>query len=123
MAGRLAQRCALLLALGLAGAGGCKDRDAATRAIGAPCEDDVACEERCLPAVRWPSGFCSIDCASRAECPAATDCIATEVDGTVCLFACFDDRDCAFLDDLGGEWSCQELEGPSGRHPVCAPKR
>ena len=91
----------------------CKPDEGITRDLGAPCVDDGDCTTRCLPGPRWPQGFCSLGCAGPSDCPAGASCADT-VDGDVCLFACFDDGDCGFLEDgIDDDWACRQL--------VCAP--
>src|SRR5262245_24231234 len=87
----------------------CTTSDPRTRGLGAPCRDQADCERRCLPAPRWPDGFCSLDCRSQADCPVGAGCAMAGADGQVCLFLCFDDRDCGFLEnDVMKRWTCGE---------------
>jgi hypothetical protein len=72
---------------------------------------------RCPAPADFPDGFCSLDCSATADCPDDAECV--EVQGGVCLFACIDDRDCAFI---GPGWACREellLENPTVRTTVC----
>ena len=101
---------------------GCKKQDGISRELGAACRDQTDCDGRCLPDPRWPGGFCSLSCSATDDCPVGSDCAHTG-DGDVCLFLCFDDRDCNFLEEEAGmEWSCQTLTGPGAQTLVCAPR-
>lgn len=81
----------------------CSD-EGVSRAVGARCDQSADCEERCLTSSNdYPDGFCSLDCSSSSQCPSDAEC--ADKDGGVCLFACFDERDCAFL---GPTWTCRE---------------
>jgi hypothetical protein len=98
---------------------GCKKSDGISRELGASCDSHADCADTCLPEPRWPGGFCSLDCVETSSCPVGSDCVTTG-DGKVCLFLCFDDRDCAFLEaagELRAEWSCRDVDGAR----VCAP--
>jgi hypothetical protein len=97
----------LVIAL-LCAALGCRAPTDATRELGAPCDLDVECNERCLPAPRWPQGFCSKACAATADCPVGADCVTRDPDGAVCVFVCHDDRDCDFLESslVEDAWAC-----------------
>jgi hypothetical protein len=96
----------------------CKKSDGISRDLGASCESHSDCNDRCLPEPRWPGGFCSIDCTVTDDCPVGSDCVTTG-DGDVCLFLCFDDRDCDFLESASSEdvWACRNLDGLE----VCSP--
>ena len=102
----------------------CTSSDALTRDLGARCTFDPDCAELCLPAPRWPGGFCTRGCAGRDDCPAGAECITPGGgEASVCLFACFDDGDCRFL-EVGGvemDWACRSGRGPSGAAEVCSP--
>jgi hypothetical protein len=118
---RVASFLVLATLLGL----GCKRLDGISRDIGAACESHADCTERCLPQPRWPGGFCSLECVATRDCPVGSDCVST-ADGDVCLFLCFDDRDCGFLEAPGviaASWRCRQLPGPTPQAEVkaCAP--
>lgn len=98
---------------------GCQVADGISREIGAACVTADDCEDRCLASPRWPQGFCSRDCHTTPSCPVGSACVPT-VDGEVCLFLCFDDPDCGFLESEEGAtaWACRV----SGEVKVCAPE-
>lgn len=101
---------------------GCKVSDGISRELGAACRNGKDCEDMCLPAPRWPQGFCSRTCTAASGCPVGAECVGTE-DGDVCLFACFDDRDCVFLEQGGTTaWKCRDLSSPAGVKKACAPE-
>lgn len=75
-----------------------------SRTIGARCDAPAECEDRCLlPSADFPGGFCTLDCGSARDCPSGATCV--DRGGGVCLLACLDDTDCAFL---GEGWRCRE---------------
>lgn len=92
------------------------DSSDVSRAVGARCDRDTECDERCLePHPDWPDGFCTLSCDSDVDCPADTACIEDE--GGVCTFRCAGEADCAFL---GAGWTCQTRNGkPEGTVMVC----
>jgi hypothetical protein len=115
------RRLALPLLCAVLALASCRPADGISRELGAACQSHADCDERCLPSPRWPAGFCSRDCMTTSQCAAGAACVRT-VDGEVCLFSCFDDADCAFLDDAAGlGWGCRQLQGPAGATQVCAP--
>jgi hypothetical protein len=90
-----------------------------SRDLGARCERHADCHERCLldfDTDRYPDGFCSTSCDSDRDCADGAVCAALE--GGVCLFACDDPGNCAFL---GEGWSCmlqrQHTRDPASRVP------
>jgi hypothetical protein len=99
----------VLRILALALLASCTRADTASRDLGAPCGTDLDCGRRCLPAPSWPGGFCTRPCAADRDCPVGSAC----ADG-VCLFSCFDDQDCGFLQPAYG---CRDRGGKL----VCAP--
>jgi hypothetical protein len=106
-----------VLALGVLLGGACKKTDGISRDLGAACDSHADCTDRCLPEPRWPGGFCSLDCADTDDCPVGSDCVNTS-DGDICLFLCFDDRDCDFLEsEVNDGWGCRTVEDLD----VCAP--
>ncbi|MFN0246982.1 MAG: hypothetical protein ACKV2T_08730 [Kofleriaceae bacterium] len=107
-------RSTAILVLVLVACGGGRDVD---RLLGARCDDDNDCDERCLgPNNDFPEGLCSYRCEVSDECPPDAWCIDTN--GGVCLFDCIDDLDCDFL---GREWVCRDrdLRNGGGRERVC----
>ena len=90
-------------------AGGCRRNEDLTRDFGGPCSTDLDCTMHCLPRPTWPDGFCTRPCTVDVNCPVTSACALS-----VCLFSCFDDRDCAFL---GDGWGCRSLAAKL----VCAP--
>lgn len=84
--------------------------------IGDPCSSHDECFSRCLTdndsPSDYPGGFCSVPCASDADCPPDAACI--DKDGGVCLFTCgpHGDFDCAFL---GSGWRCNDKDSIADR--------
>lgn len=102
----------LLLALFVTACGGADsvgDHDTGTTdsVIGDPCFTDADCLTRCYTDQdKFPGGFCSVPCASDADCPSDTRCAGTE--GGVCLFEC-PPFDCTFL---GPGYRCDDKKNP-----------
>ena len=97
---------------------GCDDSDVSRR-VGARCDTSDDCDERCLASgLQYPGGFCSVTCASNADCPGNAVCAvigsASDPDA-VCLFTCANDGACAFL---GEAWACQPLDRADGGNKV-----
>jgi hypothetical protein len=96
--------------------GGCGG-EAVSRAVGARCDLDRECDERCLaPGADYPGGFCTVSCDTTPDCPG--DAVCADLEGGVCLFNCVGDADCGFL---GTAWTCQVVDrrpGP-GTVKVC----
>src|SRR6185295_2898717 len=91
-----------LLALLIGACGG----DKVDREVGARCEVETDCVDRCLgPNGDYPEGFCSIDCVNNRDCPDDASCVDRE--GGVCLFNCGDNADCNFL---GQGWFCENTK-------------
>lgn len=72
-----------------------------SREIGARCDDQDECDDRCLTGGRFPGGMCSRGCDDDADCPDGTACVVAA--GGSCLYACGGDPGCNFL---GQGWSC-----------------
>ena len=87
------------------------------RAVGAACDSDRDCRDRCL--TDWPGGFCTLECRDDRDCPPEAVCSDTR--GGVCLLTCDVNRDCQdMLDD--NDYRCDDrrnVEG--GRDEVCVP--
>ncbi|HRC55842.1 MAG TPA: hypothetical protein PKU97_07955 [Kofleriaceae bacterium] len=98
--------------LALASVAGCADAPV-SRAVGARCDTDRECDERCYTGGDFPGGFCSIGCRSDTDCPQDARC-ARQLAGGICLLSCADNAACEFL---GPAWECQALSGASGK--VC----
>lgn len=88
--------------------------------FGGRCTQPEDCTRRCLPAPAFPGGFCSRDCTRDLDCPIGAACLAV-TGGAACVFSCFDDRDCAFLDsELASGWGCRErVRGDAGVGLFC----
>jgi hypothetical protein len=83
---------------------GCSSDHEVSRELGARCDATSDCDERCLPPDNdYPGGFCTVSCITTNECPGSSSCADRE--GGICLFDCFDDRDCTFL---GDGWTCKD---------------
>lgn len=102
---------ALVMALGAA----CNSSDV-SRAVGAICDSNDECDERCLlPSPEYPDGFCTISCDSSSDCVGGALCVA--IDGGVCLIECELDMDCDFL---GDDWVCRMIDANTeGQVSVC----
>lgn len=86
-----------------------------SRTVGARCDLDTECDQRCLTGGEYPGGFCSVACDNTSACPLDTACVMDQ--GGVCLFTCTGDRDCDFL---GAGWTCKARDGkPTGTVMVC----
>ena|SRR5688572_29189904 len=109
---------ALIAAVSTAAApiGGCGGSEV-SRALGARCDVNDECDERCLAPASYPGGFCTLSCDDDADCPGDGRCVAEE--GGICLFECSIEvtDDCGFL---GTGWSCAARSGkPDGEVEVC----
>lgn len=103
----------LVAVLASAGAGGCRPDDDVSRELGAACTTNTDCDQLCLAGMSWPGGLCSRVCEADDDCPDGAVCAEDESRGLVCVYACLDDGDCAFLDpDDVAPYTCQELPGP-----------
>jgi hypothetical protein len=90
-----------------------------SREIGARCDDQDECDDRCLTGARFPDGMCSRNCDTDGDCPEGTACVGLA--GGSCLYNCTGDRACEFL---GEGWQCV-LEAERGGEPdsmvmICA---
>lgn len=98
--------------LALAGAAACADSEV-SRVLGARCDSDRECDQRCETGNDFPGGFCSLHCRTDGDCPDGARC-APQLEGGVCLVACRGNSDCDFL---GSRWGCVSQSGASGN--VC----
>jgi hypothetical protein len=80
-----------------------------SRAVGARCDRDDDCDERCLLSSDYPDGFCSVSCDDDDGCPDGAVCVAD--DGGICKVPCAEDQGCEFL---GPEWMCLPHRTPAG---------
>jgi hypothetical protein len=86
----------------------CQSSDV-SRSIGARCDLNSECDEKCLgPAGDWPGGFCTISCDSDDDCGDGAACLAEQ--GGVCAFRCGSDPDCTFL----GAYTCKDVDAIAG---------
>ena len=87
------------------------------RAVGAACNGDRDCQDRCL--TDWPGGFCTLNCRDDRDCP--TDAVCTDTRGGVCLMLCDSSRECRdLLDD--NDYECDDRRNVrGGRDDVCVP--
>ena len=109
------RRVAFALALIVASA--CSPSSPVSRELGAICDSNDECADRCLgPSPDWPDGFCTLDCDTDDDCTDGGTCI-DEGGGGACAFSCVDDRDCLFLD----AYSCKERDahGATAKVMVC----
>ena len=85
--------------------------------VGAACAADGECRQQCLINDRhFPGGMCTLACASDADCPGGSACIAEE--GGVCVVACRSDADCAAF---GRGFACDQesRQGGGGEVSIC----
>ena len=106
----------LLMALALASC----DDERLSDELGARCVSQDDCERVCLvDGPLYPGGMCSSSCASAGDCASGAVCAMSG--NSVCLFACRDDRDCAFLGEHEGrEWLCHTVDAPAGGESLLA---
>ncbi|MBL4636563.1 MAG: hypothetical protein JKY56_22115 [Kofleriaceae bacterium] len=83
---------------------GCSS-SAVSRELGAQCNDNSDCDDRCVSGADYPDGLCTVSCGSDRECPGGARCIDKE--GGICLFSCTDTADCEFL---GQGWKCKSKD-------------
>ena len=108
-------RTAIIAIIGAALAA-CQSSDV-SRALGARCDTQAECNERCLTGSAYPGGFCTTFCATHDACPGGATCADRE--GGICLFECQRDSDCTFL---GRGWGCKavDLHGGGIKVMVCS---
>jgi hypothetical protein len=80
----------------------CADSDV-SRELGAECSKDRDCTDRCAVGDAWPDGMCTAGCASDADCPDGTACLAEQMG--ICAYTCATDAQCAFL---GVDYGCHD---------------
>ena len=88
-----------------------------SRAVGARCDDNSECDERCQSGSDYPGGFCTVSCDSDGDCPSGSRCVAR--DSGICLFGCRieDEAPCSFL---GVGWECESEDAiGDGEVTVC----
>lgn len=78
--------------------------------VGAACTADSQCQTSCLIDDRhFPGGMCTVPCASDAECPSGSACVA-HMSG-LCVLTCRAAADCA---GLGRGYDCGTDERTTG---------
>lgn len=87
--------------------------------VGDPCTVNTQCGPGvCLNRDFAPGGMCSLVCASNAQCPAGSVCVADAVDRTTsgCLLSCLQDSDCrsGYVCRVERESSTKVCVGSSG---------
>jgi hypothetical protein len=84
--------------------------------VGAPCRDDLDCDDVCIHSNDFPGGMCSVLCRDDRDCPVGTGCIDRE--GGICAFICVHEYDC---DDFGPGYACRDTQRVGARNdiPVC----
>lgn len=100
---------ALLFAVLAAAATGCSASSDVSRELGARCDAEEECDERCLTGARFPGGFCSATCDDDGDCPDGAAC--ADLNGGVCLYDC---EGAAACDFLGAGWRCDSEEAAGG---------
>ena len=93
---------------------GCQSSDV-SRSLGARCDSNADCDQKCLASGNFPGGFCTIACDNDNGCP--VDALCSTESGGVCLFKCALDRDCEFL---GAGYTCQMVDANVGGGKVLA---
>jgi hypothetical protein len=84
------------------------------RAMGAACDGNADCDQRCLlPSADYPGGFCTLSCNTTADCR-HDDAVCVDDEGGVCLYVCENDGDCAFLSGDGTLWQCKTVDLKDG---------
>jgi hypothetical protein len=89
----------------------CSVSSEVSRELGARCDDQDECDDRCLTGARFPDGMCSRSCDDDGDCPGGTSCVTLA--GGACLYACTSDPGCEFL---GEGWRCR-AEAERGGQP------
>jgi len=89
----------------------CKQDVDPSKSFGGRCTLPSDCDRTCLEPPVYPGGFCTRPCVKDDDCPLGAQCLPPDA-GAVCLFSCFDDKDCTFLDsDIASGWGCRERAG------------
>jgi hypothetical protein len=92
---------------------GCGTDDVGPRShmVGGRCTTNTDCVDRCMTGAEFPGGYCTVGCASHADCPGGSVCVASG--GGVCLAACHLPADCkAFGVDYACALRTSEAGGP-----------
>ena len=92
---------------------GCGSASEVSREVGARCDMQSECDERCLAGTLYPGGFCSVACDDDGDCPGGSLC--AEREGGVCLLGCVEVDDCEFL---GTGWECRDDDAHPSGEPV-----
>jgi hypothetical protein len=104
--------CAVLAASALA----CGDDDFGPYAIvGGACRSDIDCAPgaSCQRGGDFPSGTCTLPCATHFDCTNGTACI--DIQGGICLVACANDSYCR----AGYKCKSKHDRDGNGDSPVC----
>lgn len=102
------------LVLALACLAACQSSDV-SRSLGARCDTNADCDQKCLASADYPGGFCTTVCDNDNAC--SSDALCASESGGVCLFKCTLDPDCAFL---GAGYTCQMVDANVGGAKVLA---
>lgn len=92
--------------------------DCGTCATGGGCDVDADCASGiCVtePSSGWPGGFCTLGCATDADCGADSHCGYIEGGSGVCVANCADDTDCR------SGYTCRNDDEDSPATRECAP--
>lgn len=84
---------------------------------GQACDSDRDCDGLCAEGGDYPDGLCTYRCDDERDCPGGWTCVSKA--GGICLELCSSERECE--DHFGRKWTCKnvDLEGRSGKDPVC----
>ncbi len=88
-----------------------------SRSVGARCDTDSECEDRCQSGDDYPGGFCTVGCDVEGDCPSRSSCV--DRDSGICLFDC-DLEDTGGCDFLGVGWRCEAVAAIGGGGEVSA---
>ncbi len=83
-----------------------------SRSLGARCDSNSECDERCQDGNDYPGGFCTLSCDVTRDCPAGALC--TDRDNGICLFGCRPSEAGSEIDEcrfLGVGWRCETQPG------------
>lgn len=86
------------------------------RLVGGACQTSSQCDFVCHDDSHYPGGYCTVRCASDAECPTGTACV--EDGGGICAVLCKAQAECS---GWGRGYICDNVRrrGGGGEHLVC----
>lgn len=126
---RLFSRCRILLVASPFMTIACGDDDGGTQAqrldVGAACANDEHCTREGQSCLAFKGGYCGVpDCASNADCPRGSACVAHDDGKNYCFLICTTKAQCNQDRPLDAEANCSSsitfTDAPSD-YKACVP--